>query len=70
MLRITKVVTVIAIFALALCAPAKPQLMLTGAGSNQAGGGSLPTPCNAGQLDYSLSTGCNVVFYVNGVSSP
>jgi hypothetical protein len=28
------------------------------------------TPCGAGQLDYSLSTGCNVIFYVNGISSP
>lgn len=33
-----------------------------------AGGGVVLTPCNAGQLDYSLATGCNVVFYVGGVA--
>jgi len=30
--------------------------------------GPGPTPCLAGQLDFSLATGCNVSFYVLGVS--
>lgn len=30
------------------------------------GGGSL-TPCTAGSVDLSLTTGCNIPFYVGGI---
>ena len=30
-------------------------------------GGSPSTPCGAGAFDLSLTTGCNVPFYVGGV---
>jgi hypothetical protein len=30
--------------------------------------GAGPTACLAGQLDFSLATGCNVAFYVLGVT--
>jgi hypothetical protein len=31
------------------------------------GGGPPPTACTAGALDLSLTTGCNVPFYVGGI---
>lgn len=30
-------------------------------------GGSSSTPCNAGQLDFSVITGCNTVFMTQGL---
>lgn len=30
-------------------------------------GGSPATPCTAGAIDLSLSTGCNLPFYIGGV---
>lgn len=39
-----------------------------GLGGGQGGGGVAPTACLAGQLDFSLATGCNVTFYVLGVT--
>lgn len=40
---------------------ATAQMMMTGYGSGSFN--STPTvPCNSGQLDFSVSTGCNLVF--------
>ena len=39
-----------------------------GLGGGMGGGGAVLTPCLAGQLDFSLATGCNVTFYVLGVT--
>ena len=30
-------------------------------------GGTPPTACTAGSLDLSLTTGCNIPFYVGGI---
>jgi hypothetical protein len=39
-----------------------------GLGGGSGGSGSAPVACLAGQLDFSLTTGCNVTFYVLGVT--
>ena len=31
------------------------------------GGGSGPTACTPGAIDLSLTTGCNIPFYVGGI---
>lgn len=40
------------------------QIQLLGAGSNQPGAGTPPTPCTGGALLYNDATGCAIVYFV------
>ena len=55
----------IAVMAISVVTRSRAQMMETGIGPGDQGGGVL-TPCSGGQLDLSVATGCNATFYMTG----